>query len=201
MEEAFKYTGFADQVEKLLSYYPRENVYAMYLLLGSHDTERLFSKLDGNLNKVKMAFAFLFAYPGTPAIYYGDELGFAGGKDPECRGAMTWDPIQWNQELYGWVKTLITLRRRMQVLRRGSYLRLYADDRQHIYAFARILGGESVLIVLNANPAPRNFRLNVEKLGWNEGRVVKNLLGIEEYGVNAKELLINIPGWSTIWIG
>lgn len=195
-----KVSAFADRVENLLHYYPKENVAAMYGLLGSHDTERIYTKLERNINKVKMAYAFLFAYPGAPAVYYGDEIGFEGGKDPECRAAMIWDPVEWNQELYGWIKELIKMRKQLNSLRRGSYHRILVDDRQHIYAFARAVEGEIVTVVMNASPVQRTCRINGAILGWKEGQAVKNLLGIEEYGVADGSLLINLPAWSTIWI-
>jgi glycosidase len=187
-------------MESLLQYYPWNHAVAMYNLLGSHDTERIFTKLERNLNKVKMAFAFLFAYPGAPAVYYGDEVGFEGGKDPECRAAMVWDPFEWNQELHGWIKELIKMRKQLNSLRRGSYHRILVDDHQHIYAFARAVEGEIVTVVMNASPVQRACRINGAALGWKDGQAVKNILGIENYGVADGHLLINLPAWSTIWL-
>ena len=45
---------------------------------------------------VKLAFLFQFAFLGAPAVYYGDEIGLRGGKDPECRGTFPWDEGRWN---------------------------------------------------------------------------------------------------------
>jgi glycosidase len=87
---------FAEKVEGLLSYYPHENVYAMYTPLGSHDTERILTKLGNDIKKARLAYLFQFAYPGAPAIYYGDEVVLTGGKDPGCRGAFPWDESKWN---------------------------------------------------------------------------------------------------------
>ena len=91
---------FAEKVEGLLSIYPHENAYAMYLPLGTHDTERILSRMGNNLDKTRLAFLFQFAYPGAPAIYYGDEVGLVGGKDPDCRGAFLWDafPVEYRAE-------------------------------------------------------------------------------------------------------
>jgi glycosidase len=194
-------SGFAQKVEDLLNMYPRENVYAMYLPLGSHDTERLMTRLGGNLDKVKQAFLFHFAYPGAPAIYYGDEVGMSGGKDPASRGAFPWDPAEQVAELHAWIQTLVTLRKQHGVLRRGDYRQVFVDDRSRVYAFARTLGSEKILVVMNAGPAPRHLQLPVGPIGFTSGQILKNLLGREEYVVNGNTLEISLAPWVGAWIG
>lgn len=193
-------SGFADRVENLLKLYPREHAYSMYLPLGSHDTERLRTKLDGDIGKVKLAYTFLFAYPGAPAIYYGDEIGLLGGKDPDCRGAFPWDSDSQNYELRGYLQNIIAIRRRLPVLRRGEYRRVYIDDRRRCYVFARTLGSERVLVALNAGPTQRHLRFSVKGLGWEDGRIVRNLLGQQEYIVSGDSLLVSLQPWSGVWI-
>ncbi|MEA3351499.1 MAG: glycoside hydrolase family 13 protein [Chloroflexota bacterium] len=192
---------FADRVEGLLERYPRENVYAMYVPLGSHDTERLMTLLGEDIGKVKLAFAFQFAYPGAPAIYYGDEVGMKGGKDPDCRRAFPWDREEQNEELRSWVKRLISLRKRMPSLRRGEYQHVFIDRKRCTYAFARVLGDEVVLVVLNASSSRRHLRLPVDALGWNDGRIVRDLLGTKEYIVSGDELIVTLKPWGGIWVG
>ncbi|MBN2501662.1 MAG: glycoside hydrolase family 13 protein, partial [Anaerolineales bacterium] len=115
---------FANRVEGLLHIYPRENVHAMYLTLGSHDTERIFTMAQGNVAKTKLLFFYMFSYPGAPVIYYGDEIGIEGGKDPHCRQAFPWDESQWNTDLRGYVRRLTAVRKSTAALRRGDYHRL-----------------------------------------------------------------------------
>jgi cyclomaltodextrinase len=193
--------GFADQVEGILKRYLHENAYAMYVTLGSHDTERIYTCLNGDLNKLKLAYSFIFAYPGAPAIYYGDEIGMTGGKDPECRGAFNWNQETWLEELRGWLRTLISLRKRYVALRRGAYQRVLADDRRNVYGFARTLGDEAVLVVMNASAAQRHLRLPVKELGWKDGLILHNLLGFEEYIVSGDNLVVSVPPWGSVWIG
>lgn len=191
---------FADTVEGLLQKYARENVYAMYVPLGSHDTERLLTLLNDDVSKVKMAFAFQFAYPGAPAIYYGDEIGLQGGKDPDCRRAFPWNRDNGDEEIRGWVKQLISLRKRNACLRRGEYQRIFLDKERCTYAFARTLGDDVVLVALNASDARRHVKLSVSTLGWKDGRIVKDVLANQEYIVSGDELVLTLQPWSANWL-
>ena len=191
---------FAEKSEALLKTYSRENAYAMYLTLGTHDTERLLTKLDGSIERVKLAFLYEFSYPGAPSVYYGDEIGLAGGKDPECRGACPWDGGQWNHELRAWVSALISARKRLVSMRRGDYCRVLADDRRRCYVFSRSLGDEKVLVALNASPTNRHLRVPVGDLGWTDGRIVRSLLGQEEYIVEGNTVVIHLPPWGGAWV-
>jgi neopullulanase len=101
-------------------------------------------------------------YPGAPCVYYGDEVGMQGGHDPDCRRTFPWDEGRWNQGLRAYVKQCIALRRAHPALRRGDYTRLYANG--DIYAFGRRLGGETLVVVLNASRA--SFALDVPLKGY-----------------------------------
>lgn len=194
-------TQFAERVESLLKLYPHENAYAMYLCLGTHDTERLLTMFAGQVEKVKLAYTFLMSYPGAPAIYYGDEIGLQGGKDPECRGAFPWNEKEWQVGLRDWLRQLIAIRKHTPALRRGDFRRLLADERKQCYVYARSLGVENVLVALNVGPTPRVLHLPVNALGWENGRIVRNLLGAGEYFVSEGELSIDLEPWSGAWIG
>ncbi|NOY98660.1 MAG: DUF3459 domain-containing protein [Chloroflexi bacterium] len=192
---------FADKVESLLQQYPRENVHAMYIPLGSHDTERLWTKLNGDLEKVKLAYLFQFAYPGAPAIYYGDEVGLEGGKDPDCRRAFPWDSAKWKGDLHPWVQQLIALRKRIPALRRGDYTHLLAvDDKRGLYAFTRTLGEEKIVVVMNASEKEQPVRVPVDTL-WQDGTEIRGLLKHRKYGVKQGHITLTLPPWSGVWLG
>ena len=129
------------EMEKIRERYPEEAFYAMMNLVGSHDTTRILSYLDGigddrSDKSVSAAFptyegtsetakqrqylvAFLqFTYAGAPTIYYGDEIGMVGGDDPDDRRAMAWG--QGNQELVEWYAKLAAIRDAYPALRTGS---------------------------------------------------------------------------------
>ncbi len=192
---------FAEKVEALLKAYPRENVYAMYVPLDSHDTERFLTLLNGNTQKLKLAFQFIFAYPGAPAIYYGDEVGLEGGKDPDCRRAFPWDPADWKTDLRLWIQALIAVRKARPSLRRGDYTRLLADPDTGVYAFARILGGEKTVVVLNSSSQRRDLQIPVQALHLPPGQPLRSLIDSRPFNVEEGKVNITLDAWHGLMLG
>lgn len=193
---------FAEKVEGLLTMYPRDNAYAMYIPLDSHDTERILTRMGNDLNKTRLAYLFQFGYPGAPAIYYGDEIGLVGGKDPECRGAFLWEETMWNTELRKYLKALVALRKKHAALRRGDYFRIDGITNPACYAFARTKMDDKVLVILNANAARLKINVMIDKIGWEDGRIVSDLINPERrYKITNRSIMLVLPGWSGIWLG
>jgi cyclomaltodextrinase len=199
--EKNKASQFASNLDRLLKAYPRQNLYAMFLPLGTHDTERVYQLLGGNQKKVQLAFMFQFAFPGAPSIYYGDEIGLDGGKDPDNRRPFPWDQKQWKSDLRALVQHLAAERRRLPALRRGDFQSLFVDDRRGVFVFARRLGSETVIVALNASATRRSFYLPVDALGIKDGHILRDLIGGGELIVSESSLSINLPAWSGLWLG
>jgi maltose alpha-D-glucosyltransferase/alpha-amylase len=65
---------------------------------------RLAPMLGGDRRRLEMAYSLLFALPGTPMIYYGDEIGMGEDLDlPERMPVRT--PMQWSSERHGGFST------------------------------------------------------------------------------------------------
>ena len=63
--------------------------------LSNHDQIRVMRVLGGDAGAARVAAAVLFSLPGTPFIYYGEELGMQGGAgadDTNKRTPYRWDP-------------------------------------------------------------------------------------------------------------
>lgn len=151
---------FQKDVEQLLGAYPAEVTRAQLNLLGSHDTPRFLTMVRNNLEVVKLAFLFLFTYPGAPCIYYGDEIGLSGGHDPDCRQGFPWQADHWNQQLHSRVKELIRIRKDHPALRHGSYETLLAQD--DVYAYRRKSTEEELVVALNRSNAVRKITLELK---------------------------------------
>ncbi len=129
--------------------YPAGINAALQNLIGSHDTERFLTLCDGDIGKMKLAVLMQMTYLGAPMVYYGDEIGMEGGRDPDCRHTMIWDSTKWNRELLSYYRKLIALRRDNEVLRRGTVRSLMADDRRKVAGFERDEGEVRALVFLN----------------------------------------------------
>ena len=146
--------AFADQIEAMLNRYAPQVVHAQFNLLDSHDTARFLTVARDDKRVLKLAVLFQMTYPGAPSVYYGDEVGLRGGRDPDCRRAMPWDPTGWDADLLDFFKKAIAVRRAHPALRRGDYVRLYADSALGVYALLRQGCGERIVVVLNNGDAP-----------------------------------------------
>jgi len=115
---------------------------AQYNVFSSHDTRRIRTILNDD-RKLKAVLTMQFTLPGAPTIYYGDELGMTGGKDPENRTSMRWnvfnDLLHHPEEdsIFNLYKKLIDLRKNKPCLIEAHLLTILTDDERKIYAYAR----------------------------------------------------------------
>ncbi|MGL4173080.1 MAG: hypothetical protein ACRCTR_03255 [Actinomycetota bacterium] len=77
-----------------------------------------------------------------------DEIGLAGGVDPDCRRPFPWDETAWDHNLLGHYRRMITLRRKYTALHQGAFIPLTADG--DVYAYGRGRGKSSIVTVLPA---------------------------------------------------
>ncbi len=162
-----------NRLEDLFRRYDWEIVTAQMNIMTSHDTPRIYSLLRGQLERVQLAFAMLFTLPGAPTVYYGDEIGMAGGHDPDNRRGMIWDETRWHKPIQQTIQQMAGLRRSLPALRKGRYQYLYAQD-AHL-AFARTLELSSLVVTINASPEP--WRINIPLHGlWPRGERALDLL-------------------------
>jgi glycosidase len=172
--------------------YPQEHVFAHYLTLGTHDTERILTLCGRSTARLKLALLVLFAFPGAPGIYYGDEIGLEGEMDPDSRRAFPWDSTTWNGDLRSFVQRLIRTRRESLALRRGGLQVLTADDRQAIIALARSVPEDSIALLLNTSSSTRRVRLDVASLGWADGKEIVNALDGVRLAVRSGHLVVTL---------
>ena len=86
-------------------------------LLSSHDIERIMNVLSGERNKVLLAYTILFMMNGYSLIYYGDEIGMEGGKDPDCRRTFKWD--SYDKIFFNYFRKLTELRKYYNIMKNG----------------------------------------------------------------------------------
>jgi cyclomaltodextrinase len=150
---------FAAAINDLLNSYLVEVTQALLNLLDSHDTPRFLTLARSGESALRLATLFQMTYPGTPCLYYGDEIGLEGRRDPDCRRAFPWDDKLWDSSLREYVKGCIALRHAHPALRRGEYTTLHASD--EVYAFGRRLQNETLIVAFNVARTLRTPQIKV----------------------------------------
>lgn len=143
----------------LFSSFDPEIAHSQFNLLGSHDTPRILSLGQGDLSGVKLAYLALFSFPGSPCIYYADEIGMAGEHDPDCRRAFDWDPKTWNQDLRNFIKDCAHAKRSYQALQFGDLSYLHAQDKQLV--LLRSHEQERVVVCFNLDHLARQIEFKL----------------------------------------
>ncbi len=163
-------------LEHLREAYPPQALFALMNLLSSHDQARALHHFGWQAVKagetadaaaialakqrLKLAVLFQMTYPGSPTVYYGDEVGVTGGDDPYNRATYPWADLGGAPDtaLLASFKQLIALRHEHPVLRRGSLdAPLHADA--NVLVLARRLGDTWALVALNNAATARTVLL------------------------------------------
>lgn len=171
---------FRDAMETLRENYPPFAFASAMNFLGTHDTPRILTllgvgsdcrentkawradfRMDAGqralaLARLRLGALVLFAFPGAPTIYYGDEAGMEGFEDPFNRRTFPWGAE--DKALTAWYAALGQARRSLLPLRRGDLRWLRAEGR--VLAFSRTWEGETVIAAVNAGDAPEQLPLD-----------------------------------------
>ena len=153
---------FNDRLSHIRSAYPDEVNYVLQNLVGSHDTERYLTLCKSEQWKVKLTALFQMTYIGAPMVYYGDEIGMEGGKDPDCRRTMIWDEKKWNSSLRQMYKKLTSARATSAALRRGAYKTLVTDDERGLLIFERRMNSEMMYVAINTSDKSSDVKFPVD---------------------------------------
>jgi alpha-amylase len=90
--------GITNALEVAKSILPANKTFVA--IIGDHDVDRLTSVLGDDLDKAKVAAAVLMTQPYPPIIYFGDEIGMRGFKNPSFPGDAAdipmREPFKWN---------------------------------------------------------------------------------------------------------
>lgn len=167
--------------------------------LGSHDTYRILNAVGGDKGLVKLGTALLLAYVGVPCIYYGDEIGMEGAKDPDNRRPMIWDEGRWDHDLRGYHQRLIDLRKNTPAFVEGGFQTIYAEG--DVWAFVRASYDQQVLVVGYRGEAVEALQIPVVAGGLADGTRLKDLISGVEVEVSAGHItLTDVPYANAYWL-
>lgn len=187
----------------VLENYPPQVIHLLMNHIGTHDTERAITMLAGEplghrgrewqqktrltseqwelgIKRLKLAALMQYTLPGVPCVYYGDEAGMEGYRDPFNRACYPWG--RENVELLDWYRNLGKLRKAYHVFKDGAMQTLIADNGCVVYL--RKNGEQEILVGLNATeetkwpPIPSEWH---DAKAW-LGKVPKDNLELPPYG-------------------
>ena len=180
--------GFSDKILTILENYPKCCIDVLMNHIGTHDTMRAITRLAGEsceyrdrqwqsehfLNEkqyefgvklLKLASVIQFTLPGVPCIYYGDEAGMEGYKDPFNRKFYPWGKE--NKELVSHYKKLGEMRKNCPCLKNGDYYTV--SEMLGCLAFVRKNNEEEIMVIVNRNEHQIDYFL---PLDWQNSKVV-----------------------------
>jgi neopullulanase len=150
--------AFAERLQHLLALHDPATTAVQYNLIGSHDAPRPRTVLAGDIAALRLATLLQLVLPGTPSIYYGDELGLEGGPDPDCRGAYPVVADEGQLALRAFVRAAVHARRDHRALRRGN-VTVAAANGQAI-AFGREADGQRAFVAINSGREPASLAVD-----------------------------------------
>lgn len=175
--------GFTNKIVTVLENYPKDVVDVLMNHIGTHDTMRAITALAGEnceyrdrqwqserklseeeyaygVELMKIASLIQFTLPGVPSVYYGDEAGMQGYKDPFNRVCYPWGNE--NEELILWYKSLGQFRTEHRVFERGDFEPVSEQD--GVIAYKRKDAENEIMVIVNRNSAPITYYLENEML-------------------------------------
>ncbi len=199
--------GFMDRILTILENYPPQAIPVLMNHIGTHDTARAItamvgescegrdrrwqaehtlteSQLEIGVQMLKTAAAIQFTLPGIPSIYYGDEAGLTGYKDPFNRGCYPWGNE--NRELIEWYRTLGKIRKENAALYDGSFHPV--SEAAGCIAYVRSTAGNRIMLIANRNVHPITYHLPSDWHG------AKTLLG----GTGTSYTSVDIPAYGAV---
>ena len=190
-----------ETVFQLIDNYPKQTLDSLMNILGTHDTPRILTVLAGQecqskdemalarlsdeekraaKDQQKMAALLQYTLPGVPCVYYGDENGMEGHRDPFCRKCYDWESP--DEEMRAHYRTLgeIRAKRLKKVFSEGIYREVFADTGCLI--FERRSGRDSAYVFVNNSPIHYAVKLAGQFEEALSGKVFVNQLEIGPFG-------------------
>lgn len=162
---------FLDRLFEVYGYYSPQVSRNMLNALGSHDTPRFLHECQEDKAKAHLGAILLMTWVGAPTVYYGDELGMTGGKDPANRLGMQWELATDSNPTLDLYEKLIKARLNSEALMVGDPVRVLTDDTKDLVAFGRTYKNDSALVIINRSTKPVDFDQTLS------GQLAQNLAG------------------------
>ena len=203
-------SDFRESMETLRENYPPDAYYSAMNFLSTHDTPRILTLLGGEpvpedkpgraaarlspagyelaRRRLMLGAMLLYAFPGSPTVYYGDEAGVQGYEDPLNRRTYPWG--QEDERLLAWYRKLGALRCSRPSLQQGGIS--YPLAAGGGLAVRRCCGSEVTVAVMNAGAESLEVRLP-----WS-GTIATDAMTGQQFLTEGGVLRLSLPGISGV---
>ena len=204
-------TGTSQLYEVLSQDFVYSNTKGIVTFADNHDGDRFYSKIGNDINKYKLAMAFMMTTRGTPQIYYGTEIlmageehkghgdirkDFPGGWADDKNDAFTNDGRTVEQnDAFNFLRRLLNWRKSNPAVQYGKLTHYIPED--GVYVYFRTYKDNTVMVMLNNTKEKKTVNLDrfKESIGDNtKGKSVLTRRGWDELSV------IEIPAKSPMII-
>lgn len=161
--------GWGSGLQRLYDVLADDHLYRypkhLVVFAENHDLGRMGHFYGGDINKMKLAIAFLGTVRGIPQWYYGSELlmmgdggashgairqNYPGGWPGDERDAFTSEGRSATEnELLDYLSAVLNYRKTSEVLQQGHTLHFLPENQ--VYVYFRYLGEEAVMVLMNNN--------------------------------------------------
>lgn len=201
-------TRLNDTLMAVYEDYPEEAFYALMNLMGSHDVARAIYVLGGGVDseeraefsdydkalgkqRLKLAALFEFGYAGAPTIYYGDEAGVTGSKDPDCRRTYPWGNE--DESLVSFYETIGSVRENnKELFSYGDLTTLYTGA-EGVYVYGRSYEDEHAIVAINPTNTDAKVTIDLKEFTGNGTKFIDGLDSSYKVTVKDGKAEITIP--------
>ncbi|HYE52449.1 MAG TPA: alpha-amylase family glycosyl hydrolase [Azospirillaceae bacterium] len=180
--------------------------YVMSHYLSSHDVPGALFQLGGDIGRFKLMAALQMASLGMPQIYYGEEVGRAGGDWPENRSDMPWGKkdvlpgkgVERNEELRAYYKALIAARKANKAFSHGDYKELSKEGDLLVFQRSHADSGNAVVVAVNRSEQQQAATVALPE-AWN-GKPVRDAITGKPAGTASASFALTVPGLSAQYL-
>jgi glycosidase len=189
----------AERDEVLAAFAPEERM----RVYGTGIRRRAATMLGGDGPRLRMAWSLLFSLPGTPVLFYGDEIGMAEDLSREGRMSVR-TPMAWREveaqrrtpdSLLRFMQRLIHQRRATPELGWGTSA-LVENEPASVFAHRSDWQSSTVVAVHNLADAPASAELELGE----DVVAVDDLLELREHSLRRGRLRVELGPYGYLWL-
>tara|TARA_B000000557_G_scaffold85998_1_gene69237 strand:- start:707 stop:2584 length:1878 start_codon:yes stop_codon:yes gene_type:complete len=201
-------SGLIKIYENLANDFYYKDPSSLLIFNDNHDMSRIYTQMNEDMVKTKMAISLMLILPRIPQILYGTEIlmqdtanpgdhglirtDFPGGWDNDKVNAFTQQGLQKEQiEMQEFLKKILNFRKKSSAIHKGKTIHFSPKD--GVYILFRINNDETTFLIINKNQSSVNISLDHYKELDLKGKMFKNIISNENFTWD-KSLELNTKG-------